>query len=600
MLDTTIPRPEYPRPQFVRSRWQNLNGEWEFEIDSEDTGLQRGLDRPFDRTITVPFCPESQLSGIGEEGFMDVVWYRRTIQVPSDWRGQRILVHFGAVDHDATVWVNGREVARHRGGFTSFQVDISEALNGGDQFEMVVRARDTRTEPQARGKQATWLENSACHYTRTTGIWQTVWMEPVGDSHMARPAIVPDVPGQRFTVAVPMVRARRGQRLAVTVLDEHGEVASTQVGIEAMMTPTLSVELPSERVRFWSPTDPHLYDVRIELVDADGSVLDSFASYAGLRSIRIEGRRVLINEEEIFQRLVLDQGYYPDGIMTAPTDEALIRDIELARAAGFNGARLHQKVFEERFLYHADRLGYLLWAEFGDWGAHTQGVGPEAQQPTPTFITQWLESIERDRSHPAIIGWCGLNETFATRDDTIVDLDDVTRGMFLAAKLVDPTRPVIDASGYSHRVSETDIYDSHSYEQDPIKFGELMAGLSAGMPYENRGRNGETFSVPYAGQPYFCSEFGGILWVPEHATESPSAEGWGYGQAVGSEEEFYARLEGLCRVLMDDDQMFGFCYTQLTDVFQEKNGIYQFDRTPKLDMDRIRQIFGGTTAYERH
>lgn len=596
MNTTDVPRPEYPRPQFRRDRWQNLNGLWEFDIDHDDTGLARGLDRPFERQILVPFCPESELSGVGETDFLDVVWYRREIEVPVGWRNERIVLHFGAVDHDTTVWVNGHEAGRHRGGFTSFSFDITEALDDG-RATVVVRARDTRSEPQARGKQATWLKNSGCHYTRTTGIWQTVWIEPVAPTHFARPVIRPDVPNRAFRVTLPIVRPHGGLRVRASLFSAGAEVVTEIVTVAGGMRPEVNLRIPDPAWRLWSTEDPFLYDLKLTLLDEQDCVVDSFDSYAGMRSVRIEGQSFLINELPTFQRLVLDQGYYPDGLMTAPNDAALIRDIELAMAAGFNGARLHEKVFEERFLYHADRLGYLVWGEFGDWGAHTSGVGPEAQQPTASFITQWIEALERDQSHPSIIGWCGLNETFAARSDQITQLDDVTRGMFLAAKLIDGTRPVLDASGYAHRVPETDVYDSHSYEQDPDAFARRMSGLAEGQPYTNPGEDVD-WSLRYAAQPYFCSEFGGIWWASQTQADADRSHSWGYGDRVTSLEDFYRRLDGLCQVLLGNELMFGFCYTQLTDVFQEQNGIYHFDRSPKFDLARIRSVFGAPAAYE--
>jgi hypothetical protein len=301
-----------------------------------------------------------------------------------------------------------------------------------------------------------------------------------------------------------------------------------------------------------------------------------------------------LNGRPLFQRLVLDQGYYPDGILTAPTEAALVRDIELSQSAGFNGARLHQKVFEERFLYHADRLGYLVWGEFPDWGCSNLGPLPEHQQPGATYLTQWLEVLERDYSHPAIIGWCPLNETWQVITDRITVLDDVTRGLFLATKAMDTTRPVLDASGYSHRVPDADIYDCHTYEQDVDQFAKEVNGICAGKPFINRNEQGE-FSLPYQGQPYFVSEFGGIWWNPDIR---PDEFSWGYGDRPGNIQEFYRRFEGLCSVLLDNPHFFGYCYTQLTDVFQEQNGIFRFDRQPKFDLGRIRAIQSRKAAIE--
>ncbi len=586
----------------VRSEWLNLNGTWQFEIDGGDSGLERGLtDAELGTEITVPFAPESELSGIGNTDFLHAVWYRRTVDVPAAWSGQRLLLHFGAVDYDATVWVNGTEVTRHRGGFSSFTADITHVAAPGAEATIVVRARDPRHGPQARGKQATKYANSECHYTRTTGIWQTVWLEPVPQVHMHRPRITPNVAASNFDVAVPLTANPIGWSVRATLSDDKGEVSSAVVRADLDLAPTLQLEVPQERVHLWDVGDGFTYDVRLELLDADGAVVDTVDSYAGLRSVSIEGKALRLNGKPVFQRLVLDQGYYPDGIMTAPSDEALVRDIELSLEAGFNGARLHQKVFEERFLYHADRLGYIVWGEFADWGCGGHGSYSDHQQPGATYITQWTEILQRDYNHPAIIGWCPLNETWQHLTDRIGVLDDVTRGMFLATKIADPTRPVLDTSGYSHRVMETDVWDSHDYQQDPELFAKQQAGLADDKPHTNT-HDGKQISLPYNGQPYFVSEYGGIWWNPEEAQNADGSDrevSWGYGQRVQDEEEFHARFEGLTKVLLDDPGMFAYCYTQLTDVFQEQNGIYRFDRSVKLDVDRVRAVQQQPAAFEQ-
>ncbi|MFJ9123466.1 glycoside hydrolase family 2 protein [Streptomyces sp. NPDC102340] len=599
-----LPRPEYPRPSFVREDWLNLNGIWQFAFDPGDSGLERGLvDGELSGRITVPFCPESELSGIGDTDFHRAVWYRRTVQIPTEWRGRRPVLHFGAVDHDATVWVNGIEVARHIGGFTSFSADISGVVRAGDEAVIVVRARDTWDGPQARGKQSTQYANYSCLYTRTTGIWQTVWLEPVADTHLQRPRITPGLAAGCFHLELPLTGSRARHRVRARLTDEQGTVSEARVDAHLDLAPRVVLPIPENRRRTWSPQDPHLYEIHLEVVDDVGTVVDKARCTAGLRSVTIDGKRILLNGEPVFQRLVLDQGWYPDGLMTAPDDAALVRDIELSLAAGFNGARLHQKVFEERFLHHADRLGYLVWGEFGDWGASTGPVSADNQQPTIGYVTQWLEALERDYSHPSIIGWCGLNETAQEIHDRNTTLDDATRALFLAAKAADTSRPVLDTSGYSHRVPETDVYDSHCYEQDPVKFRELMSGLDKNQPFVNpQDVPGATaLSVPYAGQPYFCSEFGGIWWNPEEAGDAAGSDqdaSWGYGERPRDEEEFQARFAALTGVLLEDPDMFGYCYTQLTDVFQEQNGIYRFDRSAKLDVERVRRAQQRSAAFE--
>lgn len=603
VTSSTVPKPEHPRPQFVREDWLNLNGVWQFEIDAGDSGLERGLvTRDLEREILVPFAPESRLSGIEHVDFMEAVWYRRTVTIPAAWTGKKALLHFGAVDHDATVWVNGVEVARHRGGFTPFTADLSGVAGPGEEAVIVVRARDSRHEMQARGKQATWYDNTHCQYTRTTGIWQTVWLEAVPEVSIRRLQMVPNLAGRSIRLTVPVTNNRPGQTVRATLADARGTVVVAGIAADLDLAPELQLQIPEDRFVPWSIGTPHLYDLTVELLDADGTPVDTVRSYAAVRSVALDGKKVLINGEVVFQKLILDQGYWEDSLMTAPDEAALLRDIQLSMEAGFNGARLHEKVFEERFLYHADRLGYLVWGEFGDWGVSGAGTVGHNQAPTASFITQWLEALQRDFNHPAIIGWCPLNETHQKLHDRITVLDDVTHGMFLATKLADPTRPVIDASGYSHRVTTTDIYDSHSYEQDAAAFALEQGGLAEGRPFVNRNHADEDYSVPYNGQPFFISEFGGIWWNAEEAAAAVSgddeSESWGYGQRVANEEDLYHRFEGLCTVLLDNPDMFGYCYTQLTDTFQEKNGIYNFDRTSKLDIPRIRAIQDRVAAIE--
>ena len=603
-----IPRPEYPRPQFSRPEWLCLNGEWQFEIDAADSGLQRGLrEKPaLDGRITVPFCPESSLSGIGHVDFMEAVWYRRDIAVPAEWaRFPRLRLHFQACDYDTTVWVNGREVVRHRGGFTPFFAEIGDVAKPGETATVVVRARDrNRTEAQPAGKQSRGYANAGCHYTRTTGIWQTVWLEPLPATAFERPRITPDFAHSRFRLELPLSGPAAGLRVEAVLRDAEGaEVSCASIAADTDFTPSLDLDVPADRLHLWGPGDGYLYGIDLRLVAPDGTVVDAASSYAGMRSVSLRGRAVLINGKPVFQRQVLDQGYYSNGIMTAPTDAALECDILLSMSAGFNAARLHQKVFEERFLYHADRHGYLVWGEFGDWGVreNVERCPPLRNQPYAALMAQWNDVVARDYSHPSIVGWCPLNETWRAISDEYEALDDMTRGLYAATKNADRSRPVLDASGYSHRQPFADIYDSHDYDQNPETFRARHAGASDGKVYVNRSWNIDDpgprhdWSLPYAGQPYFVSEFGGIRWAPEKENNSQS---WGYGNAPKSLDEFYARFEGLCRALLENPGVFGYCYTQLTDVFQEQNGIYTFDRASKFDVKRLRAIQSTPAAIE--
>ena len=593
---TRVPRPEYPRPQLVRDEWLCLNGRWQYERDPGDSGLERGVgQRELNGQILVPFCPESALSGIGDPDYHNAVWYRREVMIPPTWGNRDVLLHFQAVDYDATIWVNGIEVVRHRGGFTPITCELKGIAGPGDLATIVVRARDPHRGSQPRGKQSHLYHNQGCHYTRTTGIWQTVWMEPVGAAYLGRPRITPDVAKGLFRVQQPVCGESAGLTLEIALSDSQGPLAVDTYPLGWDAAPTLTLRIPEDRKRLWQPGDPFLYELELVLRDPRGHVIDRASSYAGLRSVAIDGPRILINGRPVFQRLVLDQGFYPDGILTAPTDDDLRHDIALSMAAGFNGARLHQKVFEERFLYHADRLGYLVWGEFPDWGCSGLGPQDDHQQPAATYITQWLEAIARDYSHPCIIGWCPLNETWQPISDRITVLDDVTRGMFMATKAMDQTRPVLDASGYSHRVPEVDVFDCHDYEQDVAKFAARQAGLLEGHPYLNR-HTDRDISIPYRGQPFMVSEFGGIWW---NAEVKDGEYSWGYGNRPRTLDEFYARFDGLCRTLLENPRMFGYCYTQLTDVYQEQNGVYKFDRSPKFDLARLAAIQRSPAAIER-
>lgn len=607
-----IPRPEYPRPQFVRPDWLCLNGSWEFEIDQADSGLHRGLlDRPLKNRIVVPFCPESELSGIANTDFLNAVWYRREVEIPDAWDERRILLHFQASDYDTFVWADGQEVGRHRGGMTPFACDLTGIAVPGKTVTLVVRVRDDARDSMASGKQACTYGNGGCHYTRTTGIWQTVWLEPVPQrASLERPKITPDTANRRFIIEQQVTGAQVGLRLRARLHDGGELIAESVTHCGQNFCPRTELCIPAERLRIWSPEDPHLYSIDLALIDAAGQIVDQAETYAGMRSICIDGPAVKINGRKVFQRLVLDQGFYPDGIMTAPSDAALENDIRLSLTAGFNGARLHQKVFEERFLYHADRLGYLVWSEFSDWGLggresfsgwqedatgkiERSGCNIGTDFPA-SYVTQWLEVLQRDYNHPSIVGWCPLNETSQRIAERITSHDDVMRAMFLAAKLYDSTRPVLDTSGYSHRIVETDIYDSHDYTQDPAKFAKRHATMSDSSVWRNE--TAHIASVPYRGQPYFVSEFGGIRWNPAVEKNSTS---WGYGEDPKTLEEFYRRFEGLCRVLLEQPRMFGYCYTQLTDVYQEQNGIFCFDRTSKFDLKRLREIQQRMAAIEQ-
>jgi beta-galactosidase/beta-glucuronidase len=576
-----IPRPEYPRPQFIRQSWLNLNGEWQFEMDPGKSGIARGLnqeEQKLSQSIIVPFCPESRLSGIGHTDFIPAVWYKRSFKLPEHWSGGHTLLHFGAVDYEAQVWVNGIHVGKHRGGYSSFSFNITQALREGDNIVTVYAEDDTRSGLQPRGKQSGSYHSQGCDYTRTTGIWQTVWLEHVPQTYIESCRFIPDPENSCLHVTAKLVGNTKNMQLRCNAsLD--GETAGQQsVNISSM---SVALTLPLSKVKLWSTDSPALYDLELELIQ-DANVIDSASSYFGLRSIQLDGMAFRINGKSVFQRLVLDQGFYPEGIYTAPTDDALKQDIEISLALGFNGARLHEKMFEPRFLYWADKLGYLVWGEHANWGLDISTAASLAQ-----FLPEWIEGVERDFNHPSLIGWCPFNETWDSSRGTRQD-NDVLRVVYETTKAIDPTRPVIDTSGNFHVV--TDIFDVHDYDQNPETFRERY------QPLAEKGEAWVSFSdrQSYNGQPYFVSEYGGIWWNPNQSDE----KSWGYGDRPKSLEQFIERYDGLTSTLLENPNMFGFCYTQLYDVEQEVNGLYTYDRKPKFDVELIKAINSKKAAIE--
>jgi len=551
----------------VRSEWQNLNGLWDFEFDFSQSGVVREFynNGNFTKQILVPFCPESALSGIEFKDFIPACWYRRTFIITKEQLEGVTLLHFGAVDYECIVYVNSSEAGRHKGGYSSFNIDITAHLHEGENTLVVYAEDNQRSGKQPRGKQSPTYYSTACDYTRTTGIWQTVWLEFVPHNRIVSYKVIPDLNNAAADISVKLIGETSGMAIKVTAVYKGRDMGSASV-VTDHNTAALRLNLAESHP--WDAGIPNLYDITIELLSAEKNV-DSVKGYFGLRSVYIKDNAIYLNNRPLFQRLVLDQGFYPEGVYTAPTDEHFIKDIALSMALGFNGARLHEKVFEERFLYHADKMGYLVWGEHANWGLdHT---APEALH---YFLPEWLEIIARDFNHPSIIGWCPFNETWDI--DGKKQYDETLRLVFLATKAADTTRPVIDTSGNYH--VQTDIYDIHDYDQNVDSFAAKYKNLKKGEIHETFPQRQQ-----YNGQPFFVSEYGGTWWSKDEG-------GWGYGESPKTEKEFITRYTKLTEALIESEGVCAFCYTQLYDVEQEQNGLYTYERGPKFSKETYEAI----------
>ena len=568
-------RSEHPKPQFMRDNWMNLNGKWQFEFDYSNMGKEKRYyrnDKVYNKEIEVPFCPESKLSGIEEKDFLNAVWYRREVEFTKEQLTGRVILRFGAVDYLATIYVNEQEVGQHKGGYVSFSFDITAYVKEGMNTICVQAQDDCRNPMIPSGKQSEKYESYGCFYTRTTGIWQTVWVEFVPENYLVKAKYTTDVENAMLHIQATV--NGKGILKAEAYYEGHS-VGTAEVNVNGEGT-DLTIRLSEKHL--WEVGNGRLYDLYFTFGE------DKVKSYFGLRSLKFEGHKFLLNEKPVFQRLVLDQGFNPDGIYTAPSDAELEADIERSLAMGFNGARLHEKVFEDRFLFHCDRKGYIVWGEFPNWGLdHTY---PEA---VFGILPEWMEEVERDYNHPAIVGWCPFNETWDVNGRA--QCDEILRTVYLTTKALDPTRPCIDTSGNFHVMS--DVFDVHDYEQDVEKFRTYYECIEKGIVKDQIYRNESMRErQKYNGtDPFFVSEYGGIAWCE-------NKNGWGYGVGPKTREEFLERLKGLTDVLLDNPHMFGFCYTQLTDVEQEQNGLYTYDRKAKFEPEIIRSIFARKAAIE--
>lgn len=569
-----IPRTEHPRPDFMRESWLCLNGAWEFSFDRPD----------FDRTIIVPYACETELSGIHDADFHEAVWYRRTFTLPKEMRGKQILLHFGAVDYFCRVWVNDRFICDHTGGQCGFFADITAALQPDGENEIRLEAKDDPLDLEMpRGKQYWKPESESIFYTRTTGVWQSVWLEAVSALHLRSCRMTPlfDKRSVRFDYVISTLQP--DTRLEAEIRF-GGEYAGTVTVNQTSTRGSFSWQVDQSALRawnfhedlVWTPEQPRLFDVTFR-VYAQNGLTDEVESYFGMRKVSLENGRFMLNNRPYYQRLLLDQGYWPQSLLTAPTDEAFVRDIKLTKAMGFNGVRKHQKVEDPRYLYHADRMGLLVWGEIGAAYLYSE-------RSADRVYREWLDVLHRDYNHPCIVTWTPLNESWGVQE-IAVDARQQAHSAALVAltKSMDETRPVIDNDGWEHTCG--DLLTVHDYTSCGETLKAHLSTMDALLAFRPAERALYVGSYAYHDQPILLTEFGGVKYVPT----SDGTASWGYCEA-DSEADFSQKLGELFSAVRACRLVCGYCYTQLTDIEKEQNGLLTYDRRPKLPLETIRQI----------
>jgi len=579
------PRPEYPRPQFARSLWFNLNGEWEFAFDDADEGLQSGWQdgRELPRRINVPFAYQTERSGINNKSVHELVWYARTFELPEEFYKRDLLLNFGAVDYACTVWVNGQEVGHNRGGHVPFQFDIAPYVKAGPN-RLTVRVEDRQDADQPRGKQSYTGTPQEIDYYCTTGMWQTVWLEPVPSIRIEEIRVITHAKRNVLELTVFLHAPSAAWRIEVEVLEEGKRVAFGE-DQTAVATGRLAIAIPYAKL--WSPEHPHLYDLQIRLYDGD-KLLDEVGSYVGMRSIELRDGKFLLNGQPTYLKMVLDQGYWPEGYLTAPSDEALQTDIGWIKMFGFNGVRKHQKIEDPRWLYWCDRLGLLVWEEM----PNAREWSPKAEE---LLSAEWQTAVRRDYNHPCIVAWVPVNESmgFPELGHEHAGQYAFIERMVRVTRRLDSTRPVIDNDGWEH-TDITDICAIHDYTPSAIKLEERYSETLAsgelpttvwigGKPLFARGSK-------YRGQPVVLSEVGGFLAIPEDIPTENRDVLYQFYDSFKTSEELLEKYRDLIKGIASLTFLAGFCYTQLTDIEQEVNGLLTYDRRPKVPVEMIAAI----------
>ena len=584
-MTEAIPRPEYPRPQFVRNEWLNLNGEWEFAFDDADEGLELGWHegRRLPGRIIVPFAYQTPLSGINDKSVHECIWYARSFEIPDGWHGHDMLLNFGAVDYSSTVWINGQEVGHNQGGHVPFQFDIAPFLKPGVN-RLTLRVEDKQDPGQPRGKQSVSGIPHEIDYYCTSGIWQTVWLEPVPSIRIEELRVITHAQRNLVEIIVYLHAPSASWRIEAEVTDA-GRLVTRGEARTAVATGHLVLSIPYAKL--WSPDSPHLYDLRVRLYD-NAELLDEVNSYFGIRGIELRDARFLLNGSSVFLQMILDQGYWPQSLLTAPSDEAMQTDIGWAKAFGFNGVRKHQKIEDPRWLYWCDRLGIMVWEEM----PNAREWSLEAEEK---LSAEWQRAVRRDYNHPCIVAWVPVNESmgFPQLAQEHAGQYSFIERMVRTTRRLDDTRPVIDNDGWEH----TDIGDVcaiHDYSPSSEALLKRYAGtLAEGLlpktvwvgdkPLFARGSK-------YRGQPIVLSEVGGFLAIPPDIPPEERDVLYRYYDSFEKPEELVEKYRDLMKGIAQLTFLAGFCYTQLTDIEQEINGLLTYDRQPKVPAEEIARI----------
>jgi beta-galactosidase/beta-glucuronidase len=585
-MTQNLPRQEYPRPQFERNCWLNLNGEWNFDFDDNNTGIRNAWfsEPELKQVITVPYTYQSKLSGINNQDFHDIVWYSKKFDLTEALKGKRIILNFGAVDYKSDIWVNGTHMTSHEGGHVPFSFEITDVIKDKGNL-IVVRAEDCTTDLELpRGKQYWKRTSEGIFYTRTTGIWQTVWIEGVAETFLSKVSLTPDLDRKKVFVEYEVDGSCEDIQLGVTIslrdkvlVDDRIKVANGRGKRDFWLDQEITIDWNHQESWVWTPENPVLFDILFTIYQS-GVKKDEVKSYFGLRKVSIVEGRFMLNNRPYYQKMLLDQGYWEDSLLTAPNDEDFVKDITLCKQMGFNGVRKHQKIEDPRYLYWADKLGFLVWGEIASAYVYSRRY-------VRRITDEWMSMIERDYNHPCIVAWTPLNESWGV--DGIMNNKDEqahSAAMYYITKSLDNTRPVISNDGWDH--TKSDLFTIHDYEWKKEVLKERYSSIENILKSKHSGRGMFAQGWGYEGQPVIMSEFGGISY------QKGNWQGWGYSSA-SSDEDYAKRYYDVVSAMLESPLVQGFVYTQITDVEQEINGVLTYDRKPKIDVEIIKAINEG-------